>query len=205
MIVVAPISLAPAVAHRPIGPCAKTATVSPIRIVAALRAGEAGRHDVGAHQHLLVGQAVRAPAPGWPSRRAPARTRPGSRRWCCRTSSRRSALKPCCVPAPSCECAAAQARVAVAARRDRAGDHALALAVALHGRAELLDDADRLVTDGQALGDRIFAFEDVDVGAADRRRGDAQQRVQRTDIGDRLLVSTIRPGLTKTAAFIIEP
>ena len=32
MIVVAPFSLAPAVAHRPIGPCAKTATMSPIRI-----------------------------------------------------------------------------------------------------------------------------------------------------------------------------
>ena len=32
MIFVAPISLAPAVAHRPIGPWAKTATVSPMRI-----------------------------------------------------------------------------------------------------------------------------------------------------------------------------
>ena len=31
MMVVAPMSLAPAVAHRPIGPCANTATVSPMR------------------------------------------------------------------------------------------------------------------------------------------------------------------------------
>ena len=31
MIVVAPMSRAPAVAHRPIGPCANTATVSPMR------------------------------------------------------------------------------------------------------------------------------------------------------------------------------
>ena len=30
--VVAPLSLAPAVAHRPIGPCANTATVSPMRM-----------------------------------------------------------------------------------------------------------------------------------------------------------------------------
>jgi hypothetical protein len=57
MIVVAPISFAPAVAHRPIGPCAKTATVSPIRMP-PLSAGEAGGHDVRTHQHLLVGQVI---------------------------------------------------------------------------------------------------------------------------------------------------
>ena len=58
---------------------------------AALGAAEAGRHDVRAHQHLLVGQLRPAPAPGWPWRPAPARTPPGSRRSCCRSASRRSA------------------------------------------------------------------------------------------------------------------
>src|SRR6185437_698537 len=47
---------------------------------------------------------------------------------------------------------------------------------------------DRLVTDGQALGDRILALENMDVGAADRRRGDADQRIERPDLGNRLLV-----------------
>ena len=188
MMVVAPMSLAPAVAHRPIGPCANTATVSPMRTPAALGPAEAGRHDVGAHQHLLVGRARPAPAPGWPSRRAPARTRPGSRRSCCRTSSRRSASSRAPCRHRPASVAAAQAGVAVAARRDGAGDHALALAVALHGRAELLDHADRLVADGQALGDRVLALEDVDVGAADRGGRDPHQRVERTDLGDRLLV-----------------
>ena len=41
MMRVAPFSFAPAVAHRPIGPCANTATVSPILICAAFRAAEA--------------------------------------------------------------------------------------------------------------------------------------------------------------------
>ena len=58
MMRVAPLSFAPAVAHRPIGPCANTATVSPILIAAAFRAAETRAHDVGAHQHLLVGQPV---------------------------------------------------------------------------------------------------------------------------------------------------
>ena len=100
--------------------------------------------------------------------------------------------------------AAAEARVAVAARRDGAGDDALALAVALHGATELLDDADRFVANGQARRDRILALQDVDVGAADRRGGDADERVERADIGHRLLASTIRPFSTKTAACMVR-
>ena len=61
------------------------------------------------------------------------------------------AFQPCARAGAVLRAAAAQAGVAVAARRDGAGDDPLALAVALHGRAELLDDADRLVADGQAL------------------------------------------------------
>ena len=44
-------------------------------------------------------------------------------------------------------------------------------------------------------GDRIFALEDVDVGAADRRGGDADQRIERADVRDRLLVEHDAAGL----------
>jgi hypothetical protein len=58
MIAVAPISRAPAAAHKPIGPSANTATMSPMRMP-PFGTGEAGRHDVRTHQYLLVGQASR--------------------------------------------------------------------------------------------------------------------------------------------------
>ena len=55
-------------------------------------------------------------------------------------------------------------------RRD---EDALTDLVAGDARAELVDDADRLVADDQPRADRVLALEDVDVGAADRRRRDA--------------------------------
>ena len=73
----------------------------------------------------------------------------------------------------------------------------------VHGRAELLDDAHWLVADRESAGDRVLAFEDVDVGAADGGRGHADQRVERSDIGDRLFVEHDAPGSTNTAAFIL--
>jgi hypothetical protein len=84
--------------------------------------------------------------------------------------------------------AAAERGVAVPGGGDGAGDHALALAVTLHGRADLLDHAHRLVADREALRDRVLALEDVHVGAADRGGRDPHQRVQRADVGDQLLV-----------------
>jgi hypothetical protein len=93
-------------------------------------------------------------------------------------------FQPCAVPTPSCAGAPRKAGVAVAARRDGAGNDALAFAVALNCRAELLDHAHRLVADGQALPDRIFALENMDVGTADGRSRNADQRIQRTDVGD---------------------
>ncbi len=55
-------------------------------------------------------------------------------------------------------------------RRDRADEHAFADLVAGHARPQLLDHADRLVADDQPGSDRVLALDDVDVGAADRRR-----------------------------------
>ena len=58
-------------------------------------------------------------------------------------------------------------------RADGAGDHSLPFAIALHVASEFLDDAHWLVTDGQAWGYRLFAFENVHVGAADGGGRDA--------------------------------
>ena len=122
-----------------------------MRMRAALGAGEAGRHDVGAHQHLLVGQPVR--------HRREVGHGVGHQHVLGLAAVDGVAEPPAADRLPAVRragavlrVAAAQAGVAVPARRDGAGDHPLALAVALHGRAELLDHADRLVADGQALG-----------------------------------------------------
>lgn len=82
--------------------------------------------------------------------------------------------------------AATQAGIAVAAGGDGAGDDPLAFLKALNLRAELLDHAYRLVAYGQAPGHRIFATQDVHIGAADRCGGDSHQCIQWADIRDGL-------------------
>jgi hypothetical protein len=81
----------------------------------------------------------------------------------------------------------AERSVALAARRDDAGDDALAFNVAVDRRAELFDDADRLVADRQAVGDWVFALENVNVRPADRSRRTAEERVSLADGRDRLV------------------
>jgi hypothetical protein len=71
----------------------------------------------------------------------------------------------------------------------------LALTVALHARAELLDYANRLVAYGQSPCHWVLALEDVHVGAADGRRGHAQQRILWADIGNRLVLEDNSPRL----------
>ena len=153
MIVVAPDSFAPAVAHSPIGPCANTATVSPMRI-SPLSAPQkpvdmmsghistcssVSSSGTGARFAMASGTSTYS---AWqPSMVLPKRQPP-------------IALKPCFVPAPSCDRQPHRQAADVPARRDRAGDDALALAVALNRRAELFDDADRLMADGEARARR---------------------------------------------------
>ena len=55
----APFSFAPSVAHRPIGPCAKTATASPTLMLPLSAPGQAGREDVRAQQDVFVASARR--------------------------------------------------------------------------------------------------------------------------------------------------
>jgi hypothetical protein len=92
---------------------------------------------------------------------------------------------------------AAQAGIGGTARRNCARDDTLALLEPHHRRAELCDHAHRLVPNGQALGDGIFAFQDVDVCAADRGGGDFQHHIQRTGDGDRFFVQHDAAGLDK--------
>ena len=69
-------------------------------------------------------------------------------------------------------------------RTNRAGDDALTLLVALHIAAELLDYPHGFVTNGQAGGDGVLTLENVYIGAADGRGGDADQGVVGSDVGD---------------------
>src|SRR3954468_5411488 len=69
---------------------------------------------------------------------------------------------------------AVEAIEALAARRDRPDDDALADRVFVaEPAAEFLDDADRLVAEHEARLDRVLAANDVHVGPADRRGRDA--------------------------------
>ena len=91
--------------------------------------------------------------------------------------------------------------VGVEVGADGAGNDALAFRVALHGAAELFNHADRLVANRQPLGYRVLALEDVHVGAANRRRGDADQRVVGANIGYRLVGQLDAARLDKNGGF----
>ena len=112
----------------------------------SLGSTKSSRHDVRAHQYLLVGQ------------------RTGHRReidngvghtdkFGLAAVNRVPEFPPAyrfeamLLGRPILAQATAQARTAVAARRDRAGDDLLSLAKARDGGSELLDDANRLMTD----------------------------------------------------------
>ena len=168
---------------------------------------EAGRHDVGAHQHLLIAQAVGdgrqvglgvghqqvlglgavdqvaiAPAGGGFVTMAAAAAR------CHQVTA---VLRRCAI----------LRGIGVEVGADRPGNHPLALAVALHRAAQLLDHADRLVAHRQALGHRVLALQNVHIGAADRGGGDAQQRVVGADSGDGLVGQFNAAGFDKDGGF----
>jgi hypothetical protein len=87
-----------------------------------------------------------------------------------------------------------QAGVTLTAWRDRAHHDALPERIAVHARAELGDDADRLVADGQTGNDRILALEDMDIGPADRGHGHLDHGFARTGLRYRLALERDAPG-----------
>jgi hypothetical protein len=76
----------------------------------------------------------------------------------------------------------------MAARRDRACNDPLPLDIAGDRRAELFDDANGLMSDREALGDRVLALQNMDVGTADRGGGDPHQRIGRAHVRNQLLI-----------------
>ena len=182
----APISRAPAVAQSPIGPWAKTATVWPIATSARLGGRDAGRGDVGEQHALLVAEVVgdlrqvglgvgNAEVVGLDAvdrvAEAPAADH-----------------LPVVLVARALRLGVGLAEEAGAARRDRADQHPVADLVARDGVAELVDDADRLVADDPPRLDRVLLAPDVDVGAADRRQRDLDDRVVGAAAGHRMLL-----------------
>src|SRR5690606_21805416 len=163
-------------------------------------AGKAGGHDVRAHQHLLVAQAVRH------------RRQVGlgvGHQYVLGLGAVDAVAE---TPAPHGLVAMALAatvlrRIAVLAGvRGEAGadgtsDDPLTFLVALHVAAQLLDDTHRLVTHCQALGHRVLTLEDVHVGAADGGGGDAYQRIVGANWRNGFFHQFDTPGLYKYRSF----
>ena len=130
----------------------------------------AGRQDVGEHQQLLRRTRRRARDRSTCRRTARARTRPGCRRSCCRGSIRRH--RGTVRSDPRGRTGTRRTRVTHDTRtRSPAPD-------GLDARADRLDGADRFVAEDASVGDGgEIAFEDVEIGAADRGGIDAHDRV----------------------------
>src|SRR5690606_1423109 len=134
--------------------------------VGRLGPGKAGGHDVRAHQHLFVAQAVRYGGQvglgvgnqyvlGLGTVDAVAKT-PSTHGFVAVAAA-----------AAVLRGQAVLAGIGGEAGADGAGDDPLAFLVALYVAPELLDDADRFMTDRQAAGHRVLTLEDVYIGAAD--------------------------------------
>jgi hypothetical protein len=98
--------------------------------------------------------------------------------------------------------------LALAARRDRADEHALADLVACDAGAEFADDADGLVTDDEPTAHRVLAAKDVQVCAADGRQGHADDGLARarprpSNLLDTDIVFAVKHG--RTHRFHLSP
>ena len=165
-------SFAVRIAARPIGPAPTIATVSPGCDAAVQHADlERGREDVGEEQHLLVAQLVGDLVDGGVGERHP------------RELGLQAVDQVAEDPASAAGAeavAALPAEAAAAARGDAGDEHAVAGLERRDRVADLDDRADGLVAEDRAglhLGH--VALEDVQVGAADRGRVDADDRVRR--------------------------
>ena len=181
-------SFAVMIAARPIGPAPTIATVSPGCDAPVQDADLVGRRqDVGEEQHLLVAQAVRHLVDGGV----------GERHACELGLEAVDHVAEDPAAATGAEAVVALlAEAAAPARADARDEHAVADGDRRDGRADLDDGADRLVAENRSrlhLGH--VALEDVQVGAADRRRVDPDDRVGRLDdrrVGDGLPCSARR-------------
>ena len=143
-------------------------------------AAEAGRRDVGQQDDLLVGHVIRDGCEVRLRRRDEEVLGLGAVDRVAEAPATKGLVA---VAVAALAEVAGQAGAALAAGRDRADEDALADLVAGDADAELLDDADRLVADDQPGADRVLALDDVDVGAADGRRRDADHGLAGRGVG----------------------
>ena len=167
----------------PIGPRPITATLPPVGICAYSTACQAVGQHVGEEQEAVVGRPVRHLDRAVLGLRHPQVARPGRpaprrRAWCSRTAPRPSPPR-----GPAWSRTATAARVAheaVPAGDVERDDDAVADGDVRHLGADRLDDAHRLVAEDVALADeRPEHLVEVQVGAAEPGRGDADDRVGR--------------------------
>ena len=144
--------------------------------VAAFRPTQSRREDVGHEHDLLVGEGVRN------VRQIGARVRDEEE--VCPGPIDRVAEPPAAQRSAALRVRAVQAVEALTARRNGADDHALAdLILGLEPLTKRLDDPDGLVSEDQSRPHGVLAFDDVHVGAADRRRRDADHGLPSLRLG----------------------
>jgi hypothetical protein len=87
------------------------------------------------------------------------------------------------VAVPALGLVTGEAGMALAARGDRANQDAVADLVTGNASAQLGDHTDGFVADDQTGADGILAAQDVEVGAADRGEGDADDGLAGSGMG----------------------
>ena len=140
-----------------------------------LRSAKAGTHDVRAHQHLFVAQSV-----GYGGEVG---LGVGDAHILGLAAVNTVTQLPATHGLPATLAGMpVKARMALPTGGDGAGNDALPDLVTGDGAAQLFDDADGFVTNDQARSHRILTLENMDIGTADRRGGNAEQGVCRPDV-----------------------
>ena len=176
----APINFAPAVAQSPIGPCAKTTTVSPISMFADSAPLNPVERDIGEQHNLFVAQFVRNFC------------KVRLRIWHEQIFGLRAVDRVAEAPAADRFDAFAvaalrplrrQTGATLPAGRDRADENPIANLVSGYAFAEFFDDAYRLVTDNETWLHCILAAQNMNVGATNGGESDLNDRFARARVG----------------------
>ncbi|MCY1529273.1 hypothetical protein D9M68_644070 [compost metagenome] len=175
--------------------------------IGVFRALEARGHDVRAHQHLFVRQAVGHRRQIGLRVRHEHVFRLGAVDLVAESPAGRGLVTMAAAKphrrevAAVLRCDAVLGGIRVEVGADRPGDDPLPLLVVCYRAAKFFDDANGLMADSQPGRHRIFAFEDMDIGAADRRRGDAYQGIVGTNVRNRLVDDVDTAGFDKYSSF----
>jgi hypothetical protein len=100
---------------------------------------------------------------------------------------------------------AVETGMAVATGRNCSSDHTLTDLIASHSAAQLCDDSDGFMADGESAANGILPLKNMNVRPADRRQREAQKSVARPDLWNRLLDKSDHAGLDKRRRFHHSP